>query len=36
MHDKILIIDADVPDKCWVMSGSMNWTGQNINNDFYQ
>ena len=34
MHDKVLVIDADIPDKCWVMSGSMNWTGQNINNDF--
>lgn len=34
MHDKIMIIDADLTDKCWVMSGSLNWTSGNINNDF--
>jgi phosphatidylserine/phosphatidylglycerophosphate/cardiolipin synthase-like enzyme len=34
MHDKFLVIDADLPDNAWVMSGSLNWTNQNINNDF--
>ena len=34
MHDKFLVIDANLPDKAWVMSGSLNWTNQNINNDF--
>lgn len=34
MHDKFLVIDADLPDKAWVMSGSLNWTNQNINTDF--
>lgn len=34
MHDKVLVIDADLPDKAWVMSGSLNWTNQNINTDF--
>ncbi len=34
MHDKMMIIDADLTDKCWVMSGSLNWTSGNINNDF--
>lgn len=34
MHHKFLVIDADLPEKSWVMSGSMNWTSQNINTDF--
>jgi len=34
MHDKFIIADVDMPDKCWVMSGSLNWTNQNINTDF--
>lgn len=34
MHDKFLVIDADLPDKSWVMSGSLNWTTQNIFTDF--
>ena len=34
MHNKFLVIDADLPDQAWVMGGSMNWTSQNINTDF--
>jgi hypothetical protein len=34
MHNKFMVIDAAVPDKAWVMTGSMNWTNTNINNDF--
>jgi len=34
MHNKFMVIDADIPDKCWVMSGSLNWTNQNIVTDF--
>ncbi len=34
MHDKFLAIDADIAHKAWVMSGSLNWTNQNINTDF--
>lgn len=33
MHNKFMITDADLPDKAWVMTGSMNWTNTNINND---
>jgi len=33
MHNKFMVIDADMPDKAWVMTGSMNWTNTNINND---
>lgn len=34
MHDKIMVVDAGLANKCWVMSGSLNWTNANINNDF--
>jgi phosphatidylserine/phosphatidylglycerophosphate/cardiolipin synthase-like enzyme len=34
MHDKFIIADVNLPDKAWVMSGSLNWTNQNINTDF--
>lgn len=34
MHDKFMIVDAALPTHCWVMSGSLNWTGQNIFNDY--
>lgn len=34
MHHKFMIIDADIPEKAWVMSGAMNWTNQNIKTDF--
>jgi hypothetical protein len=34
MHNKFLVIDADLTDKAWVMNGSLNWTDGNITNDF--
>lgn len=34
MHNKFLIADAALPDKTWVMSGSMNWTNGNMIDDF--
>ncbi len=34
MHDKFMVIDADITDKAWVMGGSMNWTNQNMVSDF--
>ncbi|HLP93953.1 MAG TPA: phospholipase D-like domain-containing protein [Saprospiraceae bacterium] len=34
MHHKFMVIDADLPNQCWVMSGAMNWTNQNIQSDF--
>jgi hypothetical protein len=34
MHNKFMVVDADLPDKAWVMGGSMNWTNQNINSDY--
>ena len=34
MHDKIMVVDAGLANKCWVMSGSLNWTNANMNNDF--
>lgn len=34
MHNKIIIVDADISSKAWVMSGSLNWTNQNITHDF--
>ncbi len=34
MHNKIMVVDADLPDQCWVMSGSLNWTTGNMTNDF--
>jgi phosphatidylserine/phosphatidylglycerophosphate/cardiolipin synthase-like enzyme len=34
MHNKFMSIDADLPLKSWVMSGSMNWTQQNIFTDY--
>lgn len=34
MHHKFMVIDADLPDKAWVMGGSMNWTTQSIFHDF--
>ena len=33
MHNKFVVIDADVTNKAWVLSGSMNWTTGNIEND---
>jgi hypothetical protein len=34
MHNKFMIVDADMTDQCWVMSGSLNWTTGNMTNDF--
>ena len=34
MHNKFLVADAALPDKAWVMSGSMNWTSSNMTEDF--
>jgi phosphatidylserine/phosphatidylglycerophosphate/cardiolipin synthase-like enzyme len=34
MHDKFMIVDADYYDRCWVMSGSLNWTTGNMANDY--
>ena len=34
MHDKIMVVDAGLPDHCWVMSGSLNWTTANMTNDY--
>lgn len=34
MHDKFMVTDADLTDKCWVMSGSLNWTTGNMTHDF--
>jgi len=34
MHNKFMAIDADLTDKCWVMSGSLNWTTGNMTNDY--
>jgi phosphatidylserine/phosphatidylglycerophosphate/cardiolipin synthase-like enzyme len=34
MHNKFMVVDADLPDYAWVMGGSLNWTNQNVNTDF--
>lgn len=34
MHNKFMCIDAGITDKAWVMGGSMNWTDNNIFDDF--
>ncbi|MDO8367146.1 MAG: phospholipase D-like domain-containing protein, partial [Saprospiraceae bacterium] len=34
MHNKFMVIDADISNKAWVMGGSLNWTSQNIVTDF--
>jgi len=34
MHNKFLVIDADLTAHAWVMGGSMNWTNTNIVNDY--
>lgn len=34
MHNKFMVIDADLSDKAWVMGGAMNWTAQNMVYDF--
>lgn len=34
MHNKFMAIDAHLTQQAWVMSGSLNWTTQNMTNDF--
>jgi phosphatidylserine/phosphatidylglycerophosphate/cardiolipin synthase-like enzyme len=34
MHNKFMIVDADLVNDAWVMTGSMNWTTSNITNDY--
>lgn len=34
MHNKFMVIDAASVDKSWVMTGSMNWTKNNIQVDY--
>lgn len=34
MHNKFMVIDADLTAAAWVMGGSMNWTNTNIENDY--
>jgi phosphatidylserine/phosphatidylglycerophosphate/cardiolipin synthase-like enzyme len=34
MHDKFIVIDRDNVQKCWVEMGSMNFTSNNIEDDF--
>lgn len=33
-HDKFFVIDAESADGAWVLSGSLNWTTQNMFNDY--
>ncbi|HNG89542.1 MAG TPA: phospholipase D-like domain-containing protein, partial [Saprospiraceae bacterium] len=33
MHNKFMVIDADLADRCWVMGGSTNWTTGNMTTD---
>ena len=33
MHNKFIVIDADVADSAWVLSGSTNWTSSQIFDD---
>ncbi len=34
MHNKFMVIDADITNKAWLMGGSLNWTSQNMVTDF--
>jgi phosphatidylserine/phosphatidylglycerophosphate/cardiolipin synthase-like enzyme len=34
MHHKFLVIDADIPEKAYVVTGSMNWTNSGWKNDY--
>ncbi len=34
MHNKFMVIDAGLADRCWVMGGSMNWTYSNMSADY--
>lgn len=33
MHNKFVIIDANIADSCWVISGSTNWTNNQLFDD---
>lgn len=33
MHNKFVVVDADMTNNAWVLGGSMNWTTGNIEND---
>ncbi len=33
MHNKFVIIDANIADSCWVITGSTNWTSNQLFND---
>ena len=33
MHNKFIVIDANISDSSWVLSGSTNWTSEQIFND---
>lgn len=34
MHNKFMVIDAGLADRCWLMGGSMNWTYSNMSADY--
>jgi phosphatidylserine/phosphatidylglycerophosphate/cardiolipin synthase-like enzyme len=34
MHNKFMVIDVNDANKCWVMGGSMNWTPNNMDEDY--
>ncbi|MDX2133920.1 MAG: phospholipase D-like domain-containing protein [Saprospiraceae bacterium] len=34
MHNKFMVCDAELPDKAWVVTGSMNWTTENMTKDY--
>jgi phosphatidylserine/phosphatidylglycerophosphate/cardiolipin synthase-like enzyme len=34
MHHKFMIIDAEYPEKSWLLTGSMNWTSSGLKNDY--
>jgi phosphatidylserine/phosphatidylglycerophosphate/cardiolipin synthase-like enzyme len=34
MHNKFMVVDAALSQQAWVMGGSTNWTGANLENDF--
>ncbi len=33
MHNKFMVCDVDFPDRAWVLTGSMNWTTNNLRDD---
>lgn len=34
MHNKFVVIDAEMTNECWVLCGSLNWTDDNIFQDY--